>query len=82
MSIRLFLRPSSCLTRFRRAVEGTSDGKEEITVDVGPNKGGIEAILLLTVTLNVRCELQDRNCNINFLRAKSQGTSFGLIVVL
>jgi hypothetical protein len=57
MLIGLFLRPSSYLTRFRRTIEGASDSKEEIAVDVGPDKGGIEAILLLIATLNVRCEL-------------------------
>jgi hypothetical protein len=69
----LFSRPSSCSIRFRRAIEGASDSKEEISVDAGLSEGGVEAMLLSTVTLNVRYELQGRNYNTNFLRAKSKG---------
>jgi hypothetical protein len=57
MLIGLFSRPSSYLIRFRRAVEGASDSKEEISIDVGLSEGSVKAMLLLTVTLNVRCEL-------------------------
>jgi hypothetical protein len=65
MLIRLFSRPSSYLIRFRRAVEGASNSKEEISVDASFSEGGAKAMLLSTVTLNVRCELQGRNYNIN-----------------
>ena len=48
--IRLFVRPSSYSTRFRRAVEGVSDSKEEVSVGVGPREGGVKAISLSTAT--------------------------------
>ena len=46
--IKSILRPSSYLTRFRRAVEGISNSKEEVSVGVGPREGGVKAISLST----------------------------------